>query len=151
AVDELYYLCEAEGSATHCTEAAELLEGCGRDFTKLVERIADQKRFEEEQRAARAAERLSGGKLSPEAVAGDGGDSSAAESSSRTPKGLVWEVRKTTSATTASAMVLNAIERMESHASPREPSSTGTRSGRTTPGIAATAAGTAAAPPAFSG
>ena len=27
AVDELYYLCEAEGSATHCTEAAELLEG----------------------------------------------------------------------------------------------------------------------------
>lgn len=65
---------------------------CGRDFTKLVERIADQKRFEEEQRAARAAERLSGGKLSPEAVAGDGGDSSAAESSSRKPKGLVWEV-----------------------------------------------------------
>lgn len=65
---------------------------CGRDFTKLVERIADQKRFEEEQRAARAAERLSGGKLSPEAVAGDGGDSSAAEPSSRKPKGLVWEV-----------------------------------------------------------
>ncbi|CAM9865702.1 unnamed protein product, partial [Hapterophycus canaliculatus] len=86
AVDELYYLCEAEGSATHCTEAAELLEGCGRDFSKLIERIADQKRFEEEQRAARAAEMLS-----PE-VPRDGGYASATEVGSRTPKGLVWEV-----------------------------------------------------------
>eukprot|EP00752_Nemacystus_decipiens_P012178 g10796.t1 len=137
AVDELYYLCEAEGSSTHCAEAAELLEGCGRDFTKLVERIADQKRFEEEQRAARAEERererlTSADKGSPlqrhdgSGEAGDrGGDSSssAADSGGRRPKGLVWEVRKTTAASTASAMVLNAIERMESQASPKDPSS----------------------------
>lgn len=57
---------------------------CGRDFKKLVERIADQTRFEEEQRAARAAERVG-----PE---GEGEDLSA-EAASRKPKGLVWEVR----------------------------------------------------------
>lgn len=38
----------------------------------------------------------------------------------------VQQVRKTTSASTASAMVLNAIERMESQASPRDPSSSST-------------------------
>lgn len=61
---------------------------CSRDFTKLVERIAVQTRFEEEQRAARAAERTY-----PEGEAG--GDSSV-ESGSRKPKGLVWEVRRMT-------------------------------------------------------
>lgn len=48
-----------------------------------MERIADQTRFEEEQRAARAAE-----KGCPD---GDGGDP-CADSGSRKPKGLVWEV-----------------------------------------------------------
>ena len=57
---------------------------CGRDFAKLVERIADQRRFEDEQRAARAAK-----KAYDEGVAG--GDS-AAEAGNRKPKGLVWEV-----------------------------------------------------------
>lgn len=59
---------------------------CSRDFTKLVERIAAQTRFEEEQRAARAAERTC-----PE---GETGGDSSAESGGRKPKGLVWEVRK---------------------------------------------------------
>ncbi|CAM9159445.1 unnamed protein product, partial [Sphacelaria rigidula] len=103
AVDELYYLCEAEGSVTHCHEAAELLEGCGRDFNKLVDRIIDQTRFEEEQRAARAAENT-GQEREEESLLDVG----------RKPKGLVWEVRKTTSAAGASAIVLSAIERMES-------------------------------------
>lgn len=58
---------------------------CGRDFSKLVERIADQKRFEEEQRVARAAERVGSG--------GEAGLTEAsADSSGRKPKGLVWEV-----------------------------------------------------------
>ena len=35
AVDELYYLCEAETSAEHCEEAAKLLESCSRDFFKV--------------------------------------------------------------------------------------------------------------------
>ena len=58
---------------------------CGRDFAKLVERIADQRRFEDEQRAARAAEKAYD-------EGGAGGDS-AAEAGNRKPKGLVWEVR----------------------------------------------------------
>lgn len=49
-----------------------------------MERIADQTRFEEEQRAARAAERDG---LQKE------GDSPADGSAGRKPKGLVWEVR----------------------------------------------------------
>ena len=73
-----------------------------------MERIADQKRFEEEQRAARAGERererdnfASAEKDSSlhrhhgGGEAGDGGgDSSspAADSGGRRPKGLVWEV-----------------------------------------------------------
>ena len=39
AVDELYYLCEAETSAEHCEEAAKLLESCSRDFFKVRERM----------------------------------------------------------------------------------------------------------------
>ena len=58
---------------------------CGRDFEKLVERIADQRRFEDEQRVARAAEKAYD-------EGGAGGDS-AAEAGNRKPKGLVWEVR----------------------------------------------------------
>lgn len=54
---------------------------CGRDFNKLVERIADQSRFEEEQRAARAAENSC---LERE------GESHL--EAGRKPKGLVWEV-----------------------------------------------------------
>lgn len=46
------------------------------------------------------------------------------------------QVRKTTSASGASTMVMNAIERMENHASPKEPSA-GTR-GRAAPSISAT-------------
>ena len=58
---------------------------CGRDFEKLVERIAAQRRFEDEQRVARAAEKAYD-------EGGAGGDS-AAEAGNRKPKGLVWEVR----------------------------------------------------------
>lgn len=75
-----------------------------------MERIADQRRFEEEQRAARAEDRdreteklTSADKGSPmyrhhgngNGEAGDGGgeaSSSAADSAGRRPKGLVWEV-----------------------------------------------------------
>lgn len=62
-----------------------LCDRCGRDFAKLVERIADQRRFEDEQRAARAAEKAYD-------EGGAGGDSTA-EAGNRKPKGLVWEVR----------------------------------------------------------
>ena len=71
---------------------------CGRDFTKLVKRIADQKRFEEEQCAARAEEQKNtinpaDGTSSPRRN-GEGGDSSGVAESGggRKPKGLVWDV-----------------------------------------------------------
>jgi hypothetical protein len=35
AVDELYFVCEAESSLEHSEEAARLLESCKRDFTKV--------------------------------------------------------------------------------------------------------------------
>ena len=94
SVDELYVLCEAETSIEHCEEAAKLLESCGRDFVKLIERIQVQRQFEEE------SHRKGG--------------------SGETPKGVGWEVRKTTVggslAGQQSAIIMDAIERMAGQA-----------------------------------
>ncbi|CAM9105016.1 unnamed protein product [Choristocarpus tenellus] len=132
AVDELYYLCEAEGSTRHCNEAADLLDGCGRDFRKLVERIADQRRFEDEHRAARAqglglgeASRTPGGegRKTKRKSSGDGEACIAVDSGPRKPRGLVWEVRKTMPASGGSAIssiIINAIERMDSYVSTKD-------------------------------
>ena len=46
AVDELYYMCEAEGSVEHCEEASKVLESCSRDFQKLIERSQVQSEYE---------------------------------------------------------------------------------------------------------
>ena len=48
AVDELYYMCEAEGSVEHCEEASKVLESCSRDFRKLIERSQVQSEYEAE-------------------------------------------------------------------------------------------------------
>lgn len=56
AVDELYYLCEAEGSIDHCREAAALISVCERDFIKLTERLQDQSTFNEASKGSLAWE-----------------------------------------------------------------------------------------------
>jgi len=71
AVDELYYLCEAEGSRAHCEEAKKLLSSCARDFTKLMDRQQVQSEYE-------AARRL---------------ESGSGSGTQQAHKGVAWEVR----------------------------------------------------------
>ena len=47
AVDELYNLCEDENNREYCMEGIKMFDNCKNDFHKLIERMEDQKRFEE--------------------------------------------------------------------------------------------------------
>ena len=47
AVDELYNLCEDENNRDYCIEGIKMFDNCKKDFNKLIERMEDQKRFEE--------------------------------------------------------------------------------------------------------
>jgi hypothetical protein len=49
ATDELYYLCSEENDRERCVEGVELFAQCKRDFEKLIERMDEQKRFENDQ------------------------------------------------------------------------------------------------------
>eukprot|EP00968_Pinguiococcus_pyrenoidosus_P027686 scaffold7403_cov277-Pinguiococcus_pyrenoidosus.AAC.16 len=94
AVDELYYFCEAEGSVSHCEEAAKALHSCGRDFDKLVERIHVQRRSEREREGK--------SRVDSELTA------------------LSWEVRKSRSGvgpSDDSVIIRNALERMDAEMS----------------------------------
>ena len=47
AVDELYNLCEDENNREYTIEGIKMFDMCKNDFTKLIERMDDQKKFEE--------------------------------------------------------------------------------------------------------
>jgi hypothetical protein len=47
AVDELYNLCEDENNREYCMEGIKMFDRCTNDFNKLIERMEDQKRFQE--------------------------------------------------------------------------------------------------------
>lgn len=46
AVDEFYYLCEEEGNEEKCNEMIAMLDRTNCDFVKLIERMAEQRKFD---------------------------------------------------------------------------------------------------------
>jgi len=105
AVDELYALCEAEGTEAHCAEAAKLLRSCGRDFAMLIERSQAQSRYEAALRDRTANEQTSrgdrSGHKSSSSSSGNRNGSTLASTSGNLrsggqhdyPAGVAWEVR----------------------------------------------------------